>query len=208
MRLKRSIDIAAAFFLLVVLLPVLALMAVGVFFTLGRPIFFLQIRLGHLGVPFLLIKFRTMKTSREGATSLSDGERLTPFGRLLREHSLDELPQLWNVLKGEMSLVGPRPLLPRYLSRFSPSQRRRLEVKPGITGWAQIHGRNALDWEPRFEHDVWYVDHWSLALDLRILAHTAACVFRRDGIRGRDHDTMAEFQGSADIRHCPNQKEP
>ena len=190
--IKRGCDAAAAGILLVLLLPVLATIAAVILLAMGRPVFFRQARSGRRGVPFTLLKFRTMVQ----ASGAEDAWRLTPFGRFLRSSSLDELPQLWNVLKGEMSLVGPRPLLLQYLERYSQFQRRRLEVAPGITGWAQIHGRNALAWEPRFRMDVWYVDHWSLLLDFRILLFTFASVLRRQGITADKHATMPEFQGS------------
>jgi lipopolysaccharide/colanic/teichoic acid biosynthesis glycosyltransferase len=189
--LKEVIDRAAAVLCLLAGAPLLAAIAAGVAVTLGPPILFRQRRPGLRGQPFELLKFRTM---REGAGS--DAERLTTFGRLLRATSLDELPELWNVLRGEMSLVGPRPLLPQYLERYSAEQRRRHDVKPGLTGWAQIHGRNSLGWEDRFAHDVWYVDHWSLGLDLRILARTLWAVLGRRGIHAAGSATMPEFQGS------------
>jgi lipopolysaccharide/colanic/teichoic acid biosynthesis glycosyltransferase len=191
--IKRKCDAAAAGILLVLLLPVLATIAAVILLAMGRPVLFRQARSGRRGLPFTLLKFRTMVE----AIDAEDARRLTPVGRFLRASSLDELPQLWNVLTGEMSLVGPRPLLLQYLERYSEFQRRRLEVSPGITGWAQIHGRNALAWEPRFRMDVWYVDHWSLLLDFRILLLTGARVLRRQGIRAEKHATMPEFQGSA-----------
>jgi lipopolysaccharide/colanic/teichoic acid biosynthesis glycosyltransferase len=189
---KDVIDRMAAALCLLAGAPLFAAIAAGIALTLGRPILFRQRRPGLRGRPFELVKFRTM---REG--SRSDAERLTAFGRLLRATSLDELPELWNVLRGEMSLVGPRPLLPHYLERYSAEQRRRHDVKPGLTGWAQIHGRNGLGWEDRFAHDVWYVDHWSLALDLRIVARTPWAVLRRRGIHAEGSATMPEFQGSS-----------
>jgi len=199
MSLKRAIDVTAAIGVLALLLPVLALVAVGILLTMGGPLFFLQSRSGRNGSLFTLLKFRTMTEVCDAqGRLLPDALRLTQFGRFVRESSLDELPQLWNVLMGEMSLVGPRPLPPQYLDRYSEFQRRRLEVTPGITGWAQIHGRNTLAWEPRFACDVWYVDNWSLMLDFRILARTVACVLKREGIGAQEHDTMAEFQGSPD----------
>ncbi len=190
--IKRGCDLIAGGVLLVLLLPLLATIAAVILLGMGRPVFFRQARSGRCGVPFTLFKFRTMVE----AIDVEDARRLTPVGRFLRASSLDELPQLWNVLTGEMSLVGPRPLLLQYLERYSEFQRRRLDVTPGITGWAQIHGRNALDWEPRFRMDVWYVDHWSLLLDCRILLLTCASVLRRQGITAKEHATMPEFQGS------------
>ena len=166
--------------------------------TMGRPVLFRQRRPGLQGQPFEVIKFRTMRPSRSGAIGpADDAVRLTPVGSLLRATSIDELPTLFNVLQGEMSLVGPRPLLMQYLDRYSPDQARRHEVKPGITGWAQIHGRNALTWEQKFELDVWYVDRWSLALDLEILARTAWKVLKREGISHAGEATMPEFMGTA-----------
>lgn len=190
--IKRGCEGAAAGVLLILLLPLFVAIAAVILLAMGRPVLFRQVRSGRHGVPFTLLKFRTMVQ----ATAGEDVRRLTPVGRFLRTSSLDELPQLWHVLRGEMSLVGPRPLLLQYLERYSPLQRRRLEVAPGITGWAQIHGRNALDWEPRFRMDVWYVDHWSLLLDLRILLSTCASVLRREGITAEEHATMPEFQGN------------
>lgn len=158
---------------------------------MGSPAFFRQVRPGRGGKPFEITKLRTMKS---GAGS--DAERLTALGKFLRSTSIDELPQLWTVLKGDLSLVGPRPLLVQYLPLYSPEQARRHEVLPGITGWAQIHGRNAISWEEKFAHDVWYVDHWSFGLDVRILARTALAVLRREGISGEGHVTMPVFAGS------------
>jgi sugar transferase EpsL len=171
-------------------LPLLLIVAVAVWLGMGRPILFRQERAGWHGRPFAVLKFRTM---REGEGS--DRERLTPFGRWLRASSLDELPQLMNVLRGEMALVGPRPLPIRYLARYSDVQRRRHEVRPGLTGWAQVNGRNAASWAEKFTLDVWYVEHRSVWLDLRILAMTLLKVFRRDGIAGAGEATMGEFLG-------------
>lgn len=182
-------------------LPVLIGLALLVRFRLGRPVLFRQHRPGRHGVLFLLLKFRTMTDERDAHGRLrSDAERLTPFGRWLRATSLDELPELVNVLRGEMSLVGPRPLLPQYLERYTPEQARRHEVRPGVTGWAQVNGRNALSWEQKFALDVWYVDHQSLGLDLRILARTLGQVIRRHGINAPGEATMPEFMGSAECR--------
>lgn len=195
--LKRTVDVVASAALLALLLPLLAAVALAILATMGRPVCFRQSRSGLNGVRFTLIKLRTMAESFDiEGSPFEDDARLTRLGRWIRASSLDELPQLWNVLAGEMSLVGPRPLLPRYLNRYSQSQRRRLEVLPGITGWAQIHGRNALAWEPRFQFDIWYIDHWSLWLDFRILARTLASVVKREGISAVEHATMPEFQGS------------
>ncbi len=194
--IKRAVDVMGSTVLLLLLLPLLSVIAVAILATMGRPVVFRQSRTGHNGTRFTLLKLRTMAEGVDiEGTPLDDGERLTRLGRWMRAGSLDELPQLWNVLRGEMSLVGPRPLLPQYLDRYSQFQRRRLEVLPGITGWAQIHGRNALAWEPRFQFDVWYIDHWSLWLDFRILARTLASVVKRKGISAVEHATMPEFQG-------------
>jgi len=166
--------------------------------ALGRPVLFRQTRIGLCEKPFTFFKFRTMTDARDASGALlPDEQRLTAFGRFLRATSLDELPQLWNVLRGDMSLVGPRPLLPQYVSRYNAHQRRRHEVKPGITGWAQINGRNAITWEEKFDLDVWYVDHQSLWLDLKILWLTMLKVVRRDGISQSGYATMPEFMGTA-----------
>lgn len=169
-----------------------------VWLSTGRPILFRQQRPGRYAKPFMLVKFRTMvnRCDSDGML-LSDRERLTKVGRLLRATSLDELPQLWNMVRGDISLVGPRPLLMEYLSRYSPEQARRHDVMQGITGWAQINGRNALSWDEKFALDVWYVDHWSLALDLRILWLTISKVLKREGISKEGHATMPEFMGPA-----------
>lgn len=195
--LKRLLDIAVAATGLALVAPVLAVLALAVRLKLGRPILFRQRRPGLHGRPFEMYKLRTMLDRQDAqGRLLPDEERLTPFGRFLRSTSLDELPELLNVLRGEMSLVGPRPLLTEYLARYTPEQARRHEVKPGITGWAQINGRNAIGWEERFALDVWYVDHWSLALDLKILFRTVGKVLRRDGISAESHATMPEFMGT------------
>ena len=175
-------------------LPLLLLIGVLIRWRIGSPVLFRQKRPGRGGVPFELVKFRTMTSVRDAQGSLlPDERRLTPIGRFLRSTSLDEIPELLNVIKGEMSLVGPRPLLTEYLPRYTPEQARRHEVKPGITGWAQVNGRNAISWERRFELDVWYVDHYGLWLDLRILALTLLKVFQRAGISADGHATMPEF---------------
>ena len=181
-----------------VLSPLLALTTLVIRLWMGPPAVFRQRRVGRAEREFALYKFRTMGEARDAAGHLlPDEQRLTALGRFLRRTSCDELPQLWNVIRGEMSLVGPRPLPAKYLPRYSARQRRRHEVKPGITGWAQIHGRNALDWEEKLELDVWYVEHRSLRLDLRILAATVATVLRREGISRAGHATMPEFAGAA-----------
>jgi sugar transferase EpsL len=194
--LKRAFDATAAAVALMLLSPVLALIAVAVRARLGAPVLFRQRRPGLRGTPFELVKFRTMRDARDlHGRMLADEERLGSFGRWLRATSLDELPELWNVLNGDMSLVGPRPLLMQYLDRYTPEQMRRHEVRPGITGMAQVSGRNALEWERKFQLDVEYVDRYSLGLDLRILARTIVALTRRDGISSEGHATAPEFQG-------------
>jgi sugar transferase EpsL len=188
--MKRSFDIAFTLLTAAVWLPLFAAVACAVQVGLGSPIFFIQERTGLNGQIFRLIKFRTMRPG-----NAPDAERLTRLGRFLRATSLDELPELLNVLKGEMSLVGPRPLLVRYLPRYTPEQRRRHEVRPGITGWAQVNGRNALTWEEKFAYDVWYVDHQTLGLDLKILGLTLWRVLTRQGISAEGEATMGEFTG-------------
>jgi len=194
---KRLIDLAVAIPALI-LLSLLLLLLVGlVGFQLGWPVLFRQQRPGLRGQLFTLLKFRTMREARDARGNLlSDAERLTAVGRFLRSTSLDELPELFNVLKGDMSLVGPRPLLMQYLDRYTPEQARRHEVKPGITGWAQVNGRNALSWERKFELDVWYVDHQSFWLDLKIIAMTIWKIIRREGINQPGQATAEEFKGS------------
>lgn len=188
--MKRVCDILLVLLAAPLWLPVLALTALAVLIAEGRPVFFTQTRAGLHGHPFRIVKFRSMRTG-----SGSDAERLGRFGRFLRASSLDELPELLLVLTGKMSLVGPRPLPTRYLSRYTPEQMRRHEVRPGITGWAQIHGRNTLEWEARFAHDVWYVDHRSLWLDAKILFLTVATVFTARGIAEEGEATMSSFKG-------------
>jgi sugar transferase EpsL len=196
---KRGIDKAIAATALILLLPVIGAIAVVLRIALGSPVFFRQERPGYRGRLFTLVKFRTMSETRsENGSLLPDERRLTPVGRFLRSSSLDELPQLWNVLKGDLSLVGPRPLLVSYLQRYNSEQMRRHDVIPGITGWAQIHGRNAVEWRKRFALDLWYVDHWSLWLDLKILTLTIGAVLRRLGISRPGHATMTEFTGNED----------
>jgi sugar transferase EpsL len=196
-RLKRIFDILAALAAILLLSPLLALIALLVRLFHGAPVLFGQVRPGYRGMLFRIYKFRTMTDSRAADGSLRpDSERLTRFGRFLRATSLDELPELFNVLRGEMSLVGPRPLLVQYLPRYSPEQMRRHEVLPGITGWAQVNGRNALTWPEKFALDVWYVDHWSFWLDIKILLLTVWKVFRREGISQPGHATAEEFMGN------------
>jgi lipopolysaccharide/colanic/teichoic acid biosynthesis glycosyltransferase len=194
---KRVLDRGAAAAGLLVAAPILLAAAVAVRVSMGSPVLFRQVRPGRGGVPFVLLKFRTMREALDAdGRPLPDELRLTRLGRLLRSTSLDELPQLWNVLRGELSLVGPRPLLVRYLERYTPEQARRHEVLPGITGWAQVNGRNAISWEEKFALDVWYVDHWTPGLDVRILAMTVARLIRREGVSQEGHATMPEFMGS------------
>jgi len=194
--LKRGLDILGALLALVALSPLLLLITVLIRASLGPPAIFRQWRPGLAGRPFRLLKFRTMTDGRApDGEPLPDADRMTGLGRWLRSTSLDELPELINVLRGEMSLVGPRPLLMEYLPLYSPEQARRHDVRPGLTGWAQIHGRNSLSWEERFSYDVWYVDHRNLALDLRILLLTLGTVFKRDGITQAGQATMEKFRG-------------
>jgi lipopolysaccharide/colanic/teichoic acid biosynthesis glycosyltransferase len=195
--IKRALDVLLSAVALVVLLPFLLLIALVVRLGMGRPVLFVQERPGLNGHIFRIYKFRTMHDLQgsEGEP-LPDGARISRIGRFLRATSLDELPELLNVLKGDMSLVGPRPLRVEYLPRYTLEQARRHEVRPGITGWAQVNGRNAVSWDKRFEHDVWYVDHWSLGLDFKILGLTALKVLRGEGISARDHATMPPFMGS------------
>ena len=194
---KRLFDLLATTLGLIIVLPLTLVISLLVWIFLGTPVLFRQQRPGYKGRPFITYKFRTM-TDRRGpdGSLLPDTERLTPFGRFLRSTSLDDLAQLFNVLRGEMSLVGPRPLLMQYLERYTPEQMRRHDVLPGITGWAQINGRNVLDWEEKFRLDVWYVDHWSFWLDMKILLLTPWKVFKREGINQPGHVTAEEFRGS------------
>jgi len=193
---KRVIDVLISGLGLIILTPVIFVVALLIFMSMGRPVLFTQERPGKDGRIFRLIKFRTMTNERDAEGNLlPDEQRLTPLGRFLRSTSLDELPELFNVLRGDMSLVGPRPLLPQYLDRYTPEQARRHEVKPGITGWAQVNGRNAITWEEKFTLDVWYVDNWSLWLDIKILALTLIKVFKREGISAAGEATMPEFTG-------------
>ena len=194
--MKRLFDFLVALLALVLLALPLLLLALLVRRKLGSPVLFRQVRPGLRGQPFEMVKFRTMTDARgaDGAL-LPDAVRLTPFGRFLRVSSLDELPELWNVLKGEMSLVGPRPLLMEYVPLYSAEQYRRHEVRPGVTGWAQVNGRNAISWEEKFKLDVWYVEHQSLALDMKILWLTVKKVLLRDGISAAGEATMAKFTG-------------
>jgi len=199
--IKRGLDILTALVALLVLWPLMVGVAILVRVRLGSPVLFRQRRPGRGGELFELIKFRSMSERREADGRVaSDEARLTPFGRWLRSTSLDELPTLWNVLRGDMSLVGPRPLLPEYLPLYDAEQARRHEVRPGVTGWAQVNGRNALEWNDRFRLDVWYVDNRSLALDLLILWRTVSKVWRRDGIESFDASATPRFAGNAVAR--------
>lgn len=194
---KQALDRGVAAAGLAATAPILLGSIVAVRFTMGSPVFFIQERPGLGGKPFRVVKLRTMLDAKdEHGQPLPDDQRLTWLGRVLRAASIDELPQLWNVLKGDLSLVGPRPLLVRYLDRYTPEQARRHEVLPGITGWAQVNGRNAISWEEKFALDVWYVDNWSLSLDFRILGRTLLRVLARSGISAAGHSTMAEFTRS------------
>lgn len=195
--MKRLMDLSAAILGLLLLSPLILLLALLIRLKLGSPILFSQIRPGLDGKPFNMIKFRSMTDERDAKGALlPDSVRLTAFGKFLRSSSLDELPELWNVLKGEMSLVGPRPLLMEYLHHYTPEQARRHLVRPGITGWAQINGRNAISWEEKFKLDVWYVDNQSFWLDLKILFLTVKKVFVREGISAAGEATMPKFTGS------------
>jgi lipopolysaccharide/colanic/teichoic acid biosynthesis glycosyltransferase len=197
-RARRVLDLVGAGAASVVLAPVAGVLAWKVRRELGPPVLFRQQRAGRDGEPFTLLKFRSMRDRLPGEELyVDDAARLTPFGARLRSTSLDELPQLVNVLRGDMALVGPRPLPLAYVERYDLQQRRRLEVRPGITGWAQVNGRNALDWAARFELDLWYVEHRSVLLDLRVLALTVRAVLRREGISGDGSVTMSEFTGTA-----------
>ena len=196
-RSKRIFDFVIAALGILIASPILLVTAGLVAVFHGRPILFRQQRPGYKGKLFSIKKFRTMNNARDKAGNLlPDAERLTPLGRFLRLSSLDELPELFNILQGEMSLVGPRPLLKQYLARYSPEQARRHDVMPGLTGWAQINGRNALTWDEKFKLDVWYVDHWSFWLDVKILLLTFWKVFKREGISQPGHATAEEFMGN------------
>ena len=199
---KRIFDLLATGLGLLVISPVLLVIALLIWIIHGMPILFRQKRPGYMGQPFFVYKFRTMndRCTPDGSL-LPDAERITSLGRFLRTLSLDELPELFNVLRGEMSLVGPRPLLMQYLARYSPEQARRHDVLPGITGWAQVNGRNALTWEDKFRLDVWYVDHWSFWLDIKILLLTLWKVLKAEGISQLGHATAEEFIGSKIVSH-------
>ncbi|MEM6755325.1 MAG: sugar transferase, partial [Cyanobacteria bacterium P01_C01_bin.38] len=192
--IKSVLDRFVAAIALLVLSPLILIVAIAIYFRMGSPLIFSQPRPGKDGKIFRFYKFRTMTDEKDAEGNLlSDEERLTAFGEFLRESSLDEIPQLWNIVKGDMSMVGPRPLLVRYLERYSPQQARRHEVKPGITGLAQVKGRNAISWEQKFELDVWYIDNWSLWLDLKILVMTFVKVLRKEGIDEEGQVSSSEF---------------
>ena len=205
---KRAIDVVGSAAGLVALAPLLGGVSAAIAVTMGRPVLFRHVRPGLRGRPFTLLKFRTLRPARPGERMdpATDERRVTPLGRLLRATSLDELPQLWNVLRGDMSLVGPRPLLPEYLAVYTPEQARRHEVRPGLTGWAQVHGRRALPFSRRLELDVWYVDHWSLGLDAWILARTVAVVARGRGVipgqRAADVDDLGLAEVVKEAAHA------
>ena len=195
--IKRLLDYILALLILVIFSPILLMIALLILIFLGKPVFFTQTRPGYQGKPFKIYKFRTMCDLFDPQDHpLPDHQRLTRLGKFLRATSLDEFPELFNIIKGEMSLVGPRPLLMEYLQRYSPEQARRHNVLPGITGWAQVHGRNALDWEEKFRLDVWYVDHWSFWLDIKILFITIGTVLKREGISQPGNATAEKFMGT------------
>ena len=198
--MKRLIDVLFSFFLIIILLPLFLFTSIFILFFIGKPIIFKQMRPGKNEVPFYVYKFRTMTNDKDsGGELLPDVKRLNPYGKAIRKLSLDELPQLFNVLKGDLSLVGPRPLLMEYLPLYNLNQRRRHEVKPGITGWAQINGRNAISWDEKFKLDVWYIENQSLLLDFKILLLTVKKVFVREGISNGNHVTIEKFRGNKEI---------
>lgn len=195
--MKRFFDLSVSIVITILLSPFILTIAACIFIAMGRPVIFTQIRPGLYGKSFQIYKFRTMNDTRDSSgTLLADRIRLTAFGKFIRRFSLDELPQLFNVLKGDLSIVGPRPLLMQYLPRYTPEQARRHEAKPGITGWAQVNGRNAISWEEKFKLDVWYVDHQSFLLDMKIIWLTFIKILKREGISADGHATMPEFTGS------------
>ncbi len=195
--MKRLFDIFVSLWALVLLLPIFIILYLMIAVKMGRPVFFKQVRPGLDGKPFEMVKFRSMTDEKDShGDLLPDEQRLPAFGKMLRATSLDELPELWNVLKGEMSLVGPRPLLMEYLDHYTPEQARRHLVRPGVTGWAQVNGRNAISWEQKFELDTWYVDNRSFVLDIKILWLTVRQVIKRDNISQEGHATMEKFKGS------------
>ena len=204
-QIKRIGDLLISFFILAILSPLILIIAICVRVFIGKPVVFMQKRPGYKGKPFDLLKFRSMNDRmNEQGSLMPDEERLTAFGSFLRNYSLDELPEFINVLRGDMSLVGPRPLLMQYLDRYSPEQARRHDVLPGITGWAQVNGRNTLTWQEKFKLDVWYVDNWSLGLDIKILFMTIWKVIKREGINEPGFATSREFMGN---KNPNNQKD-
>ncbi|ENC6435812.1 sugar transferase [Aeromonas veronii] len=203
--MKRFFDLIASFFALLLLSPIIILVAWKIRKDLGAPVIFRQVRPGLHGRPFQMIKFRTMKDAVDAQGNLlPDSERMTPFGNKLRNSSIDELPELWNVLKGEMSLVGPRPLLMQYLPLYSKEQARRHEMRPGITGWAQVNGRNTISWEEKFKLDIWYIENYSFSLDIKIILLTLKKVFAKEGISAKGHVTIEPFTGSKQ-KGCDNE---
>lgn len=193
---KRALDIVISGTAIVVFLPVILTLAIMIRFAIGAPVFFTQDRPGLNGIPFRMVKFRTMTNAQDQSGKLlPDADRLTSFGRFLRSSSLDELPELWNILKGDMSIVGPRPLLMEYLPLYSDAQMRRHEVRPGLTGWAQVNGRNAISWNEKFALDLWYVDNRSTWVDCKIIGMTIMRVLKKDGISARGEETMPRFTG-------------
>ena len=199
--MKRAFDLVASLCAMILLAPVMLATAIAVRLFLGSPVLFRQVRPGLNGEPFELVKFRTMRDARsEAGAPLPDDQRMTPFGGFLRASSLDELPQLWNVLRGDMSLVGPRPLLMQYLPLYTPEQARRHDVRPGLTGWTQVKGRNALGWDEKLALDTWYVDNRTFLLDLRIVVMTALRLIKPRGISAQGYATMPEFRGSTEER--------
>ncbi len=194
--IKNLLDLSISFISLILLIPLFLILTILIKLTSKGPLFFKQNRPGRNGKLFILYKFKTMNDIREEyGNFLPDEKRLTDIGKFLRKLSLDEIPELWNVLKGEMSLVGPRPLLVEYLNRYTPEQARRHEVKPGITGWAQVNGRNAITWEEKFKYDIWYIDNWSLWLDIKVIFMTIIKVIKGEGINQPGCATMEEFKG-------------
>jgi lipopolysaccharide/colanic/teichoic acid biosynthesis glycosyltransferase len=206
--IKRFLDIIFGSILLIIFSPLLVVISLLVWWKLGSPIIFRHVRPGFLGHPFLLYKFRTMTNKKDkNGELLPNDRRITPFGEFLRKWSLDELPELWNVIKGDMNFVGPRPLLMEYLPLYTTEQMRRHEVKPGITGWAQVNGRNAISWEEKFAYDVWYVDNWSIGLDFKILWLTVKKVIKREGINADGYISMPKFKGLEVERKKTEEKE-
>lgn len=193
---KRILDISSSLFLIVFLSPIFLVVAIVIRLSLGSPILFKQIRPGLHAKPFTLFKFRTLTNAEADGKLLNDAQRITEVGKFLRAYSLDELPQLFNILRGDLSLVGPRPLLMEYLPLYSPEQKRRHQVVPGITGWAQIHGRNDISWEKKFQYDLWYIDNWSLMLDVKILFKTVSVIFR-SGNCGNEFKPVTPFKGNS-----------